>query len=212
MTIRFVIETYDNQTECIVDHVPLDVVQVEEFFRMLNLDTVEPHEVVDLDAEDIRKINLYFSLKIESHLVQTKLRQRAKYDDLPYQLHTNRELALMLAGVKPLSTFSGTWPPSDVIEEIPERLFDPHVLAGTFVKGECLESIGTSSTQNMRRVLYALKEEAWRINAHFLLWKTATKSGWNEGFERFEGSLLGYTDAQNDAYIEFIGVSNRALP
>jgi hypothetical protein len=34
------------------------------------------------------------------------------------------------------------------------------------------------------------------------LWKIAEKSGWNEGFERLEGNLLGYEDWQNDYHIE----------
>jgi hypothetical protein len=51
-------------------------------------------------------------------------------------------------------------------------------------------------------VLYALPREAWRIEAYLLLWKTAEKSGWNAGFERMEGSLLGYEDWQNDYHME----------
>ena len=27
----------------------------------------------------------------------------------------------------------------------------------------------------------------------------AAKAGWDEGFERFQGALLGYTEAQTDA-------------
>jgi hypothetical protein len=54
----------------------------------------------------------------------------------------------------------------------------------------------------MRRVLYALRGEEWRIDAYILMRKTADKSGWNEGFERLEGSLLGYLDWQNDFHIE----------
>ena len=54
-----------------------------------------------------------------------------------------------------------------------------------------------------RRVLYALPGEQWRIDAFLLLWKTAEKAGWGEGFERLEGSLLGYEDWQNDAFIDW---------
>jgi hypothetical protein len=53
-----------------------------------------------------------------------------------------------------------------------------------------------------RRVLYALPGEQWRIDAYLLLWKTAKEAGWNEGFERMEGSLLGYEDWENDFHIE----------
>lgn len=40
------------------------------------------------------------------------------------------------------------------------------------------------------------------MDAYVLLWRTAEKSGWNEGFERMQGSLLGYDDEQNDIFIE----------
>lgn len=44
-------------------------------------------------------------------------------------------------------------------------------------------------------------QEVWRIEAYLLLWATAEKSGWNAGFERMEGSLLGYEDWQNDVHL-----------
>ena len=37
-----------------------------------------------------------------------------------------------------------------------------------------------------------------------LLIDSAAKSGWSEGFERIQGSLLGYEDWQNDIFIENI--------
>jgi hypothetical protein len=65
----------------------------------------------------------------------------------------------------------------------------------------------------IRRVLYALPGEEWRIDAYLLLWKTAEKSGWNERFARLEGTLLGYEDWQNDYHIEhFFRKGNGAGP
>jgi len=61
---------------------------------------------------------------------------------------------------------------------------------------------GTRRETKTRRVLYALPNEAWRIEAYLLLWKTAEKSGWNAGFERMEGSLLGYEDWQHDLHVQ----------
>jgi hypothetical protein len=52
--------------------------------------------------------------------------------------------------------------------------------------------------------MYALPEQEWRINAMLLLLDTAVKSGWSEGFERMQGSLLGYEACQNDIFIETI--------
>ena len=53
-----------------------------------------------------------------------------------------------------------------------------------------------------RIVLYALPQQAWRIDAYLMLQDAAAKSGWNEGFERMQGSLLGYEDWQNDVFVE----------
>ena len=52
--------------------------------------------------------------------------------------------------------------------------------------------------------MYALPDQEWRINAMLLLLDTADKSGWSEGFERMQGSLLGYEEWQNDIFIETI--------
>lgn len=119
----------------------------------------------------------------------------------------------MLKGIKPLACFHGQYPDHPEIEEIPESLFDPYVAAGRFVKREYVVPIGnrehvvptdTGRVLGTRRVMYALPTQEWRINAMILLWDTAAKTGWNEGFERMEGSLLGYEAWQNDIFIERI--------
>ena len=51
-------------------------------------------------------------------------------DDRPYGIHTGRELALMLAGTKPLAAFSDVYPSLHGLCVIPEREFEPHVAAG----------------------------------------------------------------------------------
>jgi hypothetical protein len=129
-------------------------------------------------------------------------------DDLPYTVHTGRELAMMLAGTKPLAAFVDDYPSLHGLYVIPEREFEPHVASGRIVKREQIvppapdAPVVQGQRMGRRRVLYALPSEQWRIDAYLLLWKTAEKSGWNEGFERIEGSLLGYEDWQNDLNIE----------
>jgi hypothetical protein len=49
--------------------------------------------------------------------------------------------------------------------------------------------------------LYALKREAWRIDAYLLLERIASKDQWNAALERLQGSLLGYTDEQNEEWL-----------
>lgn len=108
----------------------------------------------------------------------------------------------MLAKQKPLSVFTGSFPPCLDFEEIPERLFDPYVVTGLFVKTERIDSLGPGEARSIRRVLYALPNEVWRINAFGLLLDTARITGWNATLERMEGTLLGYTDEQNDIYFK----------
>jgi hypothetical protein len=51
---------------------------------------------------------------------------------------------------------------------------------------------------------FVLPRQEWRIDAMILLMDSAAKCGWSEGFERVQGSLLGYENWQNDIFIEKI--------
>jgi hypothetical protein len=107
-----------------------------------------------------------------------------------------------------LAAFCDEYPSLHGVKVIPEKEFEPHVAAGRILKREDITPpapdapIVGGPRIGLRRVLYALPEQAWRIEAYPLLWKTAEKCGWNAGFERMEGSLLGYEDWQNDVHIE----------
>lgn len=208
--MRLIVEIYDEETECIATVVCFEVNQIEELLPLLCLEEFYPQATYELERSDIQRINERFNLNIDTDASLVKLRGEMATDDLPYQIHTNRELALMLAGEKPLSVFAESLPPSSEVEEIPERLFDPYVATGRFIKKEYIEPVQAGSEVMIRRVLYAFPTEYWRINAYILLLETAKKSGWSEGFERMEGSLLGYTDQQNEAYIDFMRTQTMA--
>lgn len=79
--------------------------------------------------------------------------------------HEDRELELMLAGEKPLAWFYDTIPECGVI---PESVFQPHVDSGRLVKVERVlnpaKETKDSSVPAVRMVLYALPDEAWRID------------------------------------------------
>lgn len=51
-------------------------------------------------------------------------------------------------------------------------------------------------------IYYALPDEEWRIDAMIEL---MSGTGWTLADERREGELLGYTDLQNDFWIENYG-------
>lgn len=115
---------------------------------------------------------------------------------LPYQVHTNRELGLMLRGVKPLAVFT------DYEGHFPEvvlrylRMFDRHVAAGRFVRRD---EIVDNKHGRLRSVLFALPNEEWRIQAMIDL--RAQPGKWTREMEREEGELLGYTAEQNEIWL-----------
>ena len=119
--------------------------------------------------------------------------------DYPYLLHTGVELELMLQGKKPLAAFCDALASSFDEAIIPEQAFAPHVDSGRFTKRVSI--VGEQPNQ-LRRVLYALPREAWRIDAYLMMWNIAERSGWNETLERMEGRLLGYEDWQCDFHIQ----------
>jgi hypothetical protein len=121
-----------------------------------------------------------------------------------YESHTHHELELMLAGKKPLAAFCDDEQAQNGDEEIPEPEFAPHVASGRLIKREHLSAPTEGGADvegqagGVRWVFYALPGHEWRIEALILLLKTAAVTGWNEGFERMQGSLLGYEDWEND--------------
>lgn len=125
--------------------------------------------------------------------VSTLLADRLR--SLPYLVHTNRELGLMLRGAKPLAKFvdhQGHFP--DVVLRY-IRMFDRHVDAGRLVRRD---EIFQSERGHIHYIYFALPGEEWRIQAMIDLFKSP--GPWSREKEREEGSLLGYTDEQNELW------------
>ena len=137
-------------------------------------------------------------------------------ESLPYELHTNRELEFMLGRGKPLAHFSDAYPSEPDEEIVPELAFGSHVLEGKFVKREFVEPLRGPPPQRhphvrgVRHVFYAQSAEAWRIDAYIMMLAAAAKAGWSEGFERLQGSLLGYEEWQTDLHLERLRASPHA--
>lgn len=116
---------------------------------------------------------------------------------LPYQLHTNRELGLMLSGVKPLAKFvDGRDRFPDVVVRY-LRMFDRHVEAKLLMRRD--EFITNSKLGVLHYIYFALSGEEWRIQAMIDL--RSRPGRWSREKEREEGELLGYTDEQNDIWL-----------
>jgi hypothetical protein len=200
---RFVLEAIDDETECVTSEIGFDVDDTAELYRLIGASAAEfdARGQCELQQSEIGQLVARYKLAFAPATRLVRIRHRCPLDDLPYTIHTGRELVLMLEGSKPLAYFCDWCPPNSSVEVIPERLFDAQVAKGRFVKREFLTS--TFGRCN-RIVMYALPQQEWRVDAMMLLLETSAKSGWNEGFERMQGALLGYEDWQNDIFIERI--------
>ena len=126
---------------------------------------------------------------------------------MPYKVHTNRELGLMLAGRKPLAMFvdgEGRFPEM-VLRYL--RLFDRHVASERLIRRDRFARDSMNPAYASHRILFALPSEAWRIDAMIELKES---KHWTRDHERREGELLGYEGWMNDhwlslAYPEPIG-------
>jgi hypothetical protein len=189
---------------------------VERRIRISNVDRLR--NILDLDDNEDPDLQLYYTLS--SGLLERvgelcdvsffadaqyeTIKPWSPYNGVPYMLHTNFELPLMLEGRKPFAMFLDGYPSAWFDEYLAP--FDPFVEDGTLVRRviDCPMphlKRARPDLEGMRRVYFALPAEAWRIDAHLLLMDVREKSEWNDSLERFEGSLLGYQDWQNDWWI-----------
>jgi len=120
---------------------------------------------------------------------------------LPYLVHTNRELGLMLKGAKPLAYFlylDGDDQPDCMVRYL--RMFDRHAVSGRFLREAHSQPVSQLPGRTMHRVFYALPPQAWRIPA--MLDLLEREGAWDEEREREFGSLLGYEDWQNEVWLD----------
>jgi hypothetical protein len=118
---------------------------------------------------------------------------------LPYLVHTNRELGLMLRGTKPLAYFM------DVVGREPEicirywRMFDRNVAVGRLLRREVIEACPELPQLKYRRLFYALPGHEWRVDAMLTLLNEP--EAWSDARERRFGELLGYEGWQIDYWL-----------
>lgn len=127
--------------------------------------------------------------------------------DVPYDIHTNRELEFMLRRGKPLAHFCDAYPPDPDEDMVPRAAFAPYVQSGEFDAREFVTLLKVPLERAAHvlgtiHVLYARASESWRIDAYINMQMEGEITGWSERLERLQGTLLGYTDAENDAHID----------
>ena len=105
----------------------------------------------------------------------------------------------MLKGIKPLAYFE------DIVGQEPDicirywRMFDRHVATGRLIKREVIEAVPDRPGQVLRKLLYAIPGDEWRIDA--LLGLLNEVGAWSDERERRFGELLGYDGWQNNYWL-----------
>jgi hypothetical protein len=208
--LRFVIEVVEPQSLCIIQEVDFLVGSVDDLLAQIGLSDEPDHPcwTIALDSVTLEKVKSYFVIDLTVPQGATvTLRPSHWLDLLPYKTHTGRELTMMLEKAKPLSVFYGAQLQKPDNALFAESEFDTYVGSNLFVKHEYLQVDPLSDVAGVsqsRSVFYALKKEAWRINAYLLLRATGQRVGWCDALERIEGSLLGYSDLEADAYFSLL--------
>ncbi|MDF8333366.1 hypothetical protein [Novosphingobium cyanobacteriorum] len=82
------------------------------------------------------------------------------------------------------------------------RLFDRHVAEGRLVRMDHFSEETGTPAYITHWILFALPGHEWRMQAMIDL--MTGKEPWSPALERRQGELLGYTDAMNDYWLEFV--------
>ena len=116
------------------------------------------------------------------------------FEDYSYEIHTNRELELMLAGRKPMAVFGRGV--GENIDETNGQPFSKYVESGHMTRTVFYIQ---NSEQKFRIFynIYTLAGEQWRAELFKQLMKSTQIGKWCQDMEIIEGTLLGYTIEEN---------------
>ncbi|MFS8975738.1 hypothetical protein PO002_14720 [Cupriavidus necator] len=145
-----------------------------------------------------------FDLKFDSGSREVFLfKDCFRWSRSPYLFHTGYELPLLLDGRKKLAFFTFDSNDDSSFDSRLKARFDHYVEAGLLHAEEDLHLPPNSHGRPVGKIYYTAKGEEWRIPAIKLIEHTSgVAGGWNEVFERLEGTLMGYEDWQNNWWLE----------
>jgi len=190
----------DAETDCIIDEIFFTPKNYEIIAKIIDSSAIYNYQTYELSREETEMIANANNINSPLMFSFGRLSLKNRHSVLTYKSHTGRELVLMLSGEKPLSVFSDPVKTFSDNYSKKERLFDGYVEKGVLINFTAI--IDKGEVGDIKFLFYATPEEAWRIKSYILLQKTHVKCGWNDCLERIEGSLLGYSDAQNDEWLE----------
>jgi hypothetical protein len=206
---EFVLQGYDSVTETICVEWRVRIADVGALRNALAPDSDDDPDLKNsyqyLSDEDRHRIGNLCMPSVAPDAIYTGIsRFRPTFAHVPYIVHTNFELPLMLDGRKPLAIFGDGYP-SEWFDDYLAP-FEPFVQSGTIIR----RVIDTPTPElkarrpdleGIRRVYFALPGEEWRIDEYIASIENRA-CDWNDELERLQGSLLGYEDWQNEWWIE----------
>ncbi len=205
----FVLQGFDAVTDTVCVEWRVNIGNVNQLRSVLAPDSDGDPDLkclyYGLSDSDMRKIGKLCRPSIVPHVIFTGIRRpNVASDAIPYLIHTNFELPLMLEGRKPLAVFVHSYP-SEWFDDFLAP-FAPFVASGQLLR----RTIDTpmphlklrrQDLEGMRKVFFALPSQEWRIDAYVENIENRTRD-WDDDLERLAGTLLGYEDWQNDWWIE----------
>ena len=205
----FVLQGFDSVTENVCVEWRINICDMDRLRSVLAPDSHDDPNLertyYGLSEQEIRQIGQLCHPPIVPPTIYTGLsRPDLESDSVPYLIHTNFELPLMLEGRKPLAVFSDGYP-SDWFDEYLAP-FERFVLSGQIIRRIIETPLPDlkrhrPDLEGIRDVLFALPGEERRIDAYIRDIKNRVRD-WDDELERLQGSLLGYEDWQNDWWIE----------
>lgn len=205
--MRVTIDLIEEVHNCIVGRFVFQISSVKEIENLINIDFEEDNTIgydYDLNYDAVSKIMDNFKISNNALFNSGIIRRNIETDNFSYFVHTGGELCLMLKKLKPFSYFSFFDKDINEYKDIMNK-FSPYVSSGDFFNYNFELHV---DGLRVRYLTFSLPDESWRGPALELLKKSGLKSGWSAGMERMEGSLLGYSDYENDEYLNFIFKNN----
>jgi hypothetical protein len=187
---NFRLRKIDLNTESFIDEVDFSTLKVERILTIIDAEIFSPGMSYRINKSEYKKIVEEFGLNTDANAVVAEISNYGDEIPVPTTDHTGRELMLMLQGKKPLAVFCDAVETFEVTFSLVELAFEPFVVSGEIIKYSYVEK--SSKKYVLKRILFALPEEAWRIFAYKSIWEISSKYGWRDGFEEIEGYLLGY--------------------
>jgi len=208
---RSFLQALDPDYGCAVLEAKFEVADLDGLRAILGLDADEDPELrcdYPLDPDDLIKITKQYGAEFDPGDRQVQLAPWHSLRTVPYLVHTNFELFLLINGTKQFARHLEVCPPH---QHFQEDLFDRFVSEGLLHKEVFVMPFPAPLKlkdgriyEGDREVCYTRKGQEWRIPAWRLIRAAFQKSRWNDDFERLLGMLFGYEEWQMDWWIAHI--------